>query len=220
MERRKSRRRRDDASQVRFVTALVVGMMALAPAITHAAAWLKPVVLNLSNGFGPSVAADAQEDTDVVWGNQAGVNPGVVRGAHDVFGSGGFPQLPDFSTDAMTGHVDTSPVVVTNRSGNGLVLWVNDLSMGNAQIQLRTISPNGTVVMVQSVGAPTGSYADPVAAINDNGDAIVAWKHVATIEAIARKGLKGSFTNVAIPDQLDMSANASPAAAIVGAGMR
>jgi hypothetical protein len=33
-------------------------------------------------------------------------------------------------------------------------------------------------------------------------------------------GLHGSFTNVATADQLDMSANASPASAIVGAGMR
>jgi hypothetical protein len=60
VERLKARRRRDDASQDQICHRhRVVGVMALAPAITHAAAWLKLVVLNLSNGFGPAVAADA-----------------------------------------------------------------------------------------------------------------------------------------------------------------
>jgi PKD domain-containing protein len=203
------------------VSALAAIGLLLAPSAARAGAWLKPVPLNLSDGSGPSVGLDATGNVVAAWQtNPGGTVAGVIQGAHHVVGGTGFAQLPDFSTDTAMNHNNGSPVVVMNASGNGLVVWVNDLSGGNHQIQVRALLPNGDVGPVESIpmSAPMGSYANPVAAINDNGDAVVAWQHGTAVEAVTRQALSGMFTNVATPDQLEAVSNSAPSVAIDAAG--
>jgi hypothetical protein len=196
----------------------VVGAMAmLAPAAAHAGTWLSPIPANSSTGFEPSVALDATGNTVVAWRADPPGLAAAAQGAHHLVGGTGFTQLPDFSTDTTVGHFNTDPIVVTNRSGNGLVVWINNLGGGLFQIQLRTISPGGTVGPVVTVpsGAPVPSaISKPSAAIDANGDAVVAWVQGTGIQAITRQGLTGTFTNLASPDQLVPAASSTPTVAI------
>ena len=207
---------------LRAAAGLLLSLLALPVGAAHAGNWLKPVPLNLSTGAAPSVALDANGNAVVTWQTHPGGTPAgiVVQGAHHLFGPTGFSELPDFSTDTTTGHGNGSALVVTNRLGNGLVVWVNDLGGGTQQIQMRTIVPGGAVGAIQTVpsAGALGGRSNPAAAINDNGDAVVAWQHGTAIEAITRQGLGGLFTNVTTPDQLDAASNTAPSVAIDGAG--
>lgn len=210
-------------TRVPIVIGALLALSALAPAVAEAGAWLKPVALNGSTGSSPSVSLDSAGNVVAVWQtNPPSPAAGVVQGARHSIGPTGFTPLPDFSTDTTPMHANRSPVVVTNASGYGLVVWVNDVGGGNNDIQLETIAPDGTTGPLQMVpaGVPTGGYADPVAAMNANGDAVVAWLHNGNeVDAITRQGLSGTFTNVTTPDVLGTSSGSTPpAVAIDGSG--
>jgi hypothetical protein len=207
----------------RIATAAALALLALTPGLAQAGTWLKPVPLNLSTVSAPSVAMDAVGDAFAAWQTNPASPPGIVQGARHASGGASFgQQLGDFSTDTTAGHNNSAPLVVTNGSGNGLVVWVNDEGGGTQVIQLRTLAPDGSTGPVQSAPSmfPMGGRSSPVAAINANGDAVVAWlQGTNTIEAITRQGLNGSFTNVATPDVLDSGMAASgPTVAIDKAG--
>jgi hypothetical protein len=207
----------------RIAVCMAIGtLIALAPGVAQAGTWLSPVPINASSGSAPSVALDASGNAVAVWQtNPVSPTASVVQGAHHLVGASGFPALPDFSSDTTAMHANITPVVVTNRSGDGLAVWVNDQAMGYHQIQLRTIAPGGTVGPVVTVpsGAPLmTNISNPTAAIDAEGDAVVAWQQGAGINAITRQGLNGSFTNVASPDQLAPLSSSPPAVAIDGAG--
>jgi len=197
-------------------------LAALAPGVAQAGTWLSPRNLDSTNGSGLSVGLDAVGNAFAAWQtNPGGTTPDIIEGDYRPIGAGLFSALPDISTDNTTPmHNNFSPVVVTNASGNGLVVWVNDQSGGEQQIQLRTIAPGGIVGPVLTVPAVLvpASYANPTAAINDNGDAVVAWDHGPAIEAITRQGLSGAFANTTTPDVLDATAATPPSVAIDGAG--
>jgi PKD repeat protein len=204
------------------VFAAIGAIAMLAPGAAEAGTWLSPVPVNTSTGSGASVALDATGNALVAWQTKPATGPTVVQGARHVVGTPGFSALPaDFSTDTalMPGSID--PVVVTNRSGEGLAVWVDSPSLAHEQIQLRTIAPNGTtglIVSVPSGGAPMTTDSNVAAAIDANGDAVVAWQDENGVDAITRQGLAGSFTNTSTPDQLAATTNAPPSVAIDGAG--
>ncbi len=208
----------------RIAIGAFAALLALTPSVARAGTWLTPVPLNGSTGSNPTVALDSSGTAIAAWQTNPTIpaNPQIVQGARHALGPNGFTPLPDFSTDTTSMHNNSMPAVVVNRSGNGLVVWINDLGGGKHQVQLRTIAPDGTVGSVQTVPSAGGidSYVDPVAAINVNGDAVIAWVHnLGGVEAITRQGLGGSFTDVATPDALGTSSNTTPpAVGIDGAG--
>ena len=61
------------------------------------------------------------------------------------------------------------------------------------------------------------SASNITAAINANGDAVVAWEQGTKVVAVTRQGLSGAFTNTTTPDTIDTLGD-SPVAAIDGAG--
>jgi hypothetical protein len=197
-------------------------LLALCPGVARAGSWLRPVPLNLSTGTFPSLALDATGNVIAAWQtNPASPAVDVIQGARHVVGRNGFAQLPDISTDTTAMDSNMSPLVVMNASGNGLVIWINFQSGGHEDIQLRTILPNGDVGPVKSVPsgpAPMATFGNIAAAINDNGDAVVAWTSGSATEAITRQGLGGAFTDVANPTQLVNTSSAFPSVAIDGAG--
>jgi hypothetical protein len=202
----------------RALVTTAAALAVLTPGIAHAGTWLQPPVpVNLSNGETPSAAIDGTGNAVVVW--QAAPAPPTfnIQGARHVVGTPGFGQLPDFSSD--TGLVvNSQPLVVTNRNGDGLVVWVRSAVPASNQIDVRTIAPNGsasaTVVSLPTVATPMPLDL-PVAAINANGDAVIAWEQGSDIEAVTRQGLSGSFSS---PQTISSGSSAEPTAAIDAAG--
>ncbi len=193
-------------------------LIALGPGIARAAAWLNPIPLNSLSGSAPSVAVDATGNTIAAW--QTNPSPNIVQGAFHAFGATGFKQLPDIANDSMTPLDNTEPVIVINRSGNGLVVWIHDAGLSTTQVDYRTISPGGIVgTTVQTLtSVAMGGFTHPVAAINDSGAAIVAWQqNGSTIEAASRASLGGSFLP-STPATLDTNGTGSPSVAIDNSG--
>ena len=186
-------------------------LIALGPGIARAAAWLNPIPLNSLSGSAPSVAVDATGNTIAAW--QTNPSPNIVQGAFHAFGATGFKQLPDIANDSMTPLDNTEPVIVTNRSGNGLVVWIHATgSSSTTEVDYRTISPGGIVgTTIQSLTPmPMVGFTNPVAAINDSGAAVVAWQqNGTTIEAASRASLAGSFLP-ATPATLDTNGTGGP----------
>lgn len=202
----------------RLVTAVTGALAAAAvtPALASAGAWLQPTSVNLSTALDPAVALDASGNALVAWqeapGSPASTN---IQAAHRPVGGAGFAQLPDVSTDTTSLTVNTNPVIVMNRSGDGLVVWLHEEPAAN-DVELRTIAPDDTVGPILSTPV-VGSVSNPTAAINANGDAVVVWQQGAAIAAITRHGLAGTF-NTASPDMLEAGSAETPTAAIDGAG--
>jgi hypothetical protein len=190
-------------------------LIALGPGVAHAAAWLSPIPLNSSSGSSPSVAVDATGNTIAAW--QTNPSPNIVQGAFHVFGATGFKQLPDFANDSTTPLDNTEPVIVTNRSGNGLVVWIHDAGLSTTQVDYRTISPGGIVGTTVQTLTPVAmvGFTNPVAAINDSGAAIVAWQqNGSTIEAASRASLGGAFLP-STPATLDTNGTGGPASVAI-----
>ena len=191
-------------------------LIALGPGVAHAAAWLNPIPVNSLSGSAPSVAVDATGNTIAAW--QTNPSPNIVQGAFHAFGATGFKQLPDFANDLGPPALDnTEPVIVTNRSGNGLVVWIHATgSSSTTQVDYRTISPGGIVGTVQTL-TPVAmvGFTNPVAAINDSGAAVVAWQqNGSTIEAVSRASLTGAFLP-STPATLDINGTGGPASVAI-----
>jgi PKD repeat protein len=206
----------------RTAVCAVIGTIAmLAPGVAQAGTWLPPVPVNVSTGSDPSVALDATGNSLVTWRTNPGAGADVVQGAHHLVGATGFLALPPFSTDTAPADSNLTPFAVTNRSGNGLVVWVDE-GVGNLhQVQLRTIAPDGTAGPV--VGFPTGgpisvTMSNPTAAIDANGDAVVAWEQNGGIYAVTRQGLNNAFPDAPAPHLVTATATSPPSAAIDGSG--
>ncbi len=110
-------------------------------------------------------------------------------------------------------------MVVSNRHGDAIAAWVHETGFAaDHQVQIASLTPAGAVTSV--VTAQTnGSVTNMAAAINSNGDAVVAWLHgAAGVQAVTRQGLAGSFTNLANPDLLDALGVGQPSAAIDSSG--
>jgi hypothetical protein len=193
----------------------VVALVVLAlPPWAGAAAWLSPIHVGGTTGLAPSGAVDAFGDALVGW--QEGT-PGVIHAAHHAAGTPGFTVLPNVSTSSFD---SSTPVVVVNRSGNGLVAWVQTVSMMGAQeLDILAFQPNGTPSGVPvHISGGGSSLSNITAAIDANGDAVVAWeKGGMGVVGVSRQGLTGAFTNTTTPATLDGSGSA-PVAAIDGAG--
>jgi hypothetical protein len=199
----------------RTAVGALLASMALCPGVAHAAGWLSSTPVHLSTDLGPSVAIDASGNMLFAWQHNNPSPPEVIQGAQRLVGSNGFVELPDFSTDTAAGHNNNAPVVVTNRSGNGLVAWINH-TPGTDQIQLRPISPGGTVGPVQTFLTAAISDIGVTAAINSNGDAVVAWLSGGNTEqAVTRQGVSGPFTLV---KTMTGAGDQGPRVAIDGAG--
>ena len=168
------------------VTALLALLLVL-PGTAAAAAWLAPVHFGGTTGSAPSPAVDATGNAIVGW--QAGT-PNVIQAARHAVGTPGFSALPNLSpTSAFDA---TSPVVVVNRSGNGLVAWVQTTgSMANdREIDILPLLTNGTKGGLTKISSAGTSPSNITAAINANGDAVVAWQEGTTVVGVTRQGVE------------------------------
>ena len=117
----------------------LLALLLVLPGTAAAAAWLSPVHFGGTTGAAPSPAVDASGNALVGW--QAGT-PTVIQAARHAFGAHGFAALPNLSPAAA--FEATSPVVVVNRSGNGLAAWVQTTdSMAHQEIDILALLPNG-----------------------------------------------------------------------------
>ncbi len=155
--------------------------------MARAAAWLKPVPLNLAPRQ-PLRGDRCRGEYDHRLGDGPGSRFKVVEGARHGAGGAGFAALPDFSASPMFDN--SAPVVAMNAAGKGIVAWVHDFGMmGNEEVELRTVTAAGVTGPVQSVSGSSGGFTHIAIAINATGDAVVAWVHNAnTVEAITRQG--------------------------------
>lgn len=195
--------------------AIVLALLALTPGVAAAAAWLKSVQVHHSTDTAPSLAMDGSGGTLVAWQNSASPSI-VVQGAHRGVGGGGFLTLSDFSAGLTLDN--ETPLVVSNRAGDSLVVWVHTTStMGAPQeIRVASVKPDGSLAKpVEAIDTAGGSDSNLTAAINENGDAVIAWAKGSTIQASTRQGLGGSF---GAEKDLDTAADGFPSAAIDGAG--
>lgn len=188
-----------------FAAGTLIAVLALAPGMARAAAWLKPVPLNLAPASNPSVGIDAAGNTITAWETDPGSGFKVVEGARHGAGGAGFAALPDFSASPMFDN--SAPVVAMNAAGKGIVAWVHDFGMmGNEEVELRTVTAAGVTGPVQSVSGSSGGFTHIAIAINATGDAVVAWVHNAnTVEAITRQGANGTFTSATTLDNMGAS---------------
>ena len=212
--------------RVRIRLEVVVGVVFAAlltagPGIANGAAWLPPVPLNLAATSDPSVALDGPGNAIAAWQTDPGSNIHVIQGAHHSFGAPGFPALTDFADDSNPPSppplANTSPVVAMDASGTGIVAWVHDLGSGNTVVQARSVSSAGLAGPIQNISGLSLAHAGVSVAIDDNGDAVIAWRHgSADIEAATRQGPNGAFT-VSVPP-LDTAATGDPVTAIDNSG--
>lgn len=194
------------------VMALLVLLLAL-PGTAAAAAWSTPVHFGGTSGAAPSPAVDASGDALVGW--QAG-SLSVIQAARHGVGTPGFAALPNLSPTSAGDAA--SPVVVLNGSGNGVAAWVHTLdSMANKEIDILALLSNGKPGGLTTVSAAGANASNITAAINANGDAVVAWARSGDVEAVTRQGLNGTFTDTTNPKKVDVLGS-NPVAAIDGAG--
>ena len=84
-------------------------------------------------------------------------------------------------------------------------------------MQARSVSSAGLVGPIQNISSASLAHAGVSIAIDDNGDAVIAWRHgSADIEAATRQGPTGAFT-VSVPP-LDTAATGDPLTAIDNSG--
>ena len=205
--------------RVRIRLEVVVGvvfaaLLAAGPGIANGAAWLPPVPLNNAATSAPSVAVDAAGDTLATW-NTPTPPRSIVQAAHRLAGSAGFTQLPDLGNDPPStlppsGTERDGAVVASNRHGDAIAAWVHESGLlRDHRFEIASITPAGAVTSV--VTAQTnGSVSNVAAAIDSNGDAVVAWLHgAAGIQAVTRQGLAGTFTDLVNPHCSTRSARAA-----------
>jgi hypothetical protein len=73
----------------------------------------------------------------------------------------------------------TGPQVAVNPSGAGLFVWEStDPDDGGSRIEMRGLTPDGTLVRRQTISDDSGTESDPRVAIDDSGAGLFAW-HVA-----------------------------------------
>ena len=155
------------------VTALLALLLVL-PGTAAAAAWLAPVHVGGTTGAAPSPAVDASGNAIVGW--QAGT-PSVIQAARHAFGAPGFAALPNLSPTAA--FEATSPVVVVNRSGSGLAAWVQttgSMAQRQGDRHPRRCCRTARRAVLTKVSTAGTSPSNITAAINANGDAVVAWQ--------------------------------------------
>jgi hypothetical protein len=183
------------------------------PASAGAAAWRSPVHVGGTTGVSPSPGVDASGNAIVGW--QEGT-PGVIHAARHTVGTPGFALLPNVSSASP--FDSSTPVVVLNRSGSGLIAWIHTVdSMADKEIDILTVLPNGKTGALTTVSASGTSASNITAAINADGDAVVAWQQGAKVLAVTRHGVNGAFTKTSTPDTLD-PLGTNPVAAIDGSG--
>ncbi len=198
---------------VRGALMALLALLVALPGTASAAAWLSPVHVGGTTGVSPSPAVDASGNAIVGWQEGA---PGVIHAARHTVGTPGLALLPNVS--AASPFDSSTPVVVLNRSGNGLVSWIHTVdNMADKEIDILTLLPNGKTGALTTVSANGTSASNITAAINANGDAVVAWEQGAKVLAVTRQGLNGAFTKTSTPDTLDPLAT-NPVAAVDGNG--
>jgi PKD repeat protein len=188
-------------------------ILMLAPAVAGAAGWLKAGPVSQSTDITPTVAMDGVGNAILAWENPV-TTPATVADAHHAVGSPFFLALPDLSS-GLSGDSE-SPLVVLDKAGNGLAAWIHTTAVPTAQeIEIASIKSNGAVAPPVAI-ATGGSDADLSAAIDENGDAVVAWLMGGnTVQVTTRQGLTGTF---AAEHDLTSGANGAPSAAIDGSG--
>ncbi len=192
----------------------VLALILALPGTAGAAAWLAPVHFGGITGAAPSPAVDAGGNAIVGW--QAGT-PSIIQASRHVIGTPGFSALPNVSPTAAFDA--TSPLVVLNRSGTGLVAWVQTTgSMANqTELDILPLLANGTEGVLTKVNTAGTSPSSITAAIDAGGDAVVAWQEGADVVGVTRQGVNGTFTNTTTPEILD-ALGTNPVAAIDDAG--
>ena len=112
-----------------------------------------------------------------------------------------------------------NPVVVVSRSGSALAAWVQTTGPmpNDKEVDIVPLLPNGTTGGLTKVGSAGTNPSNITAAINANGDAVVAWQQGTAVVAVTRQGSNGTFMHTTTPDTLD-SLGDSPVAAIDGVG--
>ncbi len=202
------------ATYGRTVGLVAVLLLALTPRMAAAAGWLPSKPASLSTDINPSVAMDGVGNTVLAWQNSSTNRPIAIQGARHVNDAIGFAALSDFSTGSITDS--ETPLVVSNRAGNGLVIWVHTTTPGNHEINVASVKSDGTVTKaVETISSGGGSDDGLSADIDENGDAVIAWRNGSnTIQASTRLGLGGSFS---VEKNLG-AATEVPSAAIDGAG--
>src|SRR5690242_2671921 len=198
-------------STVRNALLVLSALVFTLPATAHAAAWLSPIHVGGTTGLAPSPAIDANGNALVGW--QEGT-PGVIHAARHAAGTPGFTVLPNVSPASP--FDSSSPVVAVGRAG-GIAAWVQTLVMNNKEIDILAVSPTGKPGTLTRISAAGMNPSHITAAINANGDAVVAWEQGAQVVAVTREGLNGTFTKTPTPDTIDTLGD-SPAAAIDAAG--
>jgi PKD repeat protein len=202
-----------------IAVAILMASLVVGAGVASAAAWQAPIPLNISATSAaslPAVGIDGVGNTVATWQTDPAVGPNVIQGTRHQFGGVGFQQLPDVATDATLANTDA--IVVVNRAGQGFVAWVHTTGspMNAQQVQILTISPGGLLgSSALPVSTDGGQYSHLSGAINAAGDAVIAWTHTGTNEAVTRQGLAGAFT----PQQtLDSAAAGGPSVAIDSGG--
>ena len=198
---------------VRGALMTLLALLLMLPGTAAAAAWLSPVHVGGTTGEAPTPAVDASGNALVGW--QAG-SPSVIQAARHAVGTPGFSALPNLSPPST--FESSSPVVVLGRSGTGIAVWIHTVdSMANKEIDILPLLPNGKTGVLKTVSAAGTSASNVTAAVNANGDAVVAWEQGTKVLAVTRQGSNGAFSNATTPDTLD-GLGTNPVAAIDGAG--
>ncbi len=106
-----------------------------------------------------------------------------------------------------------------NRRGNGLLVWIHAVGSTMTTVRYRTIAPGGVLGGFHNLTSPqVGSFNSPAAAINDSGEAVVAWRIGNSIQAVSRTSLTGTFQPQPAATLDAANANGAPSVAIDNAG--
>ncbi len=144
-----------------------------AVAKSHSGTWSAPVTLaDIGEPVGkPQIAIDSHGDAVAVWEEQP-INPGPQYIQAAVRPAGGVWSAP---VDVSEGNNGSFPNIAMDAEGNAIVTWLNFNSIQRA-IRLASTGTWQVPTNVAAVGlGPGGHPGGPVLAVDEQGDAIVAW---------------------------------------------
>ena len=213
-------------------TVFVAAGMGFADALSGAAAAVRagaPVLLTGRDTIPASVKAwlqEARPSRIVVLGGPGAVSDAVYAELHGITGSTSplpvaTPWVGPSTVSQQSGFDSINPQVAVDRSGAGVVVWARN-SHAYPQtyvVQARRRSAAGTWSGITSLSPAGQAAASPVVAVDDDGDAVAAWKgydgadhhvyarrlsrngEVGPLLTLTPGGVKGLYPDVAVdPD--------------------
>lgn len=199
-------------------TIAIAGLMAGALAVPSPAAavpeWLpaEPV----AGGAARPLAIDLTPAgaMTLVWGGQANGSPAIIAGARPPGG----PYAPPVPISTGTGQVG-EPSLAVSPSGTAVAAWAQRNAAGSWIVQAAVRSPTGSWAPPVPLSAAAPADQEPVAAIADDGEILVAWTGpVVLIDAV--QVVRRSPTGVwgATPADISIRRSSKPRLVMDGAG--